>query len=710
MSRSFAAAVLAALALSGPRAVLAEGAVGSEFLVNTYTSFGQSRPAIAMNGTGFVVAWDGFDGSSVGIRAQRFSSGGAPLGTELVVSTYTFQHQGGASVAQDAAGNFVIVWTSSANNQDGDQAGVFGQRYDASGNRIGGEFQVNSFTPSNQSYPSVARRTSGEFMVTWDSWYQDGHGGGVYAQRFDAAGSPLGGEFLVNATTLGWQSGSSIAVDGAGNFVVAWSSGYGVVNVMGQRFDGNGARLGGEFQVNTTTASVYSGYADVAAHGGQFVVSWRHPEATDSRGVRARVFQSNGTPLGPDFQVNTWMTAYQNFPQVTMDATGFVVIWQGEGGHDGDLAGVFAQRFAGNGTALGSEFQVNTYTTSEQRQPDVAAYAGRFVAVWDGLHPLDGHLGGVVGQRYDFDADRTDGKVLDFHADAMSDLLWYNSSTGQAFLWKMNGGTAVAFSSIGTIALDWSIVAGGDFGGDGRADLVWYNKTTGQTYLWQMNGATPVTTTPIALVGDLDWQLQATGDTDGDGKADMIWQNQSTGAVYVWRMNGSTMLSTLPVATVGDLDWRIAGARDMNGDGRADLIWRNRSTGQVYVWQMNGASYTPLFVTTVDDLAWKIVAGGDFTADGKSDLIWYNTTTGKVYLWTMNGAAILDSQCITTVPDLEWRLVGSGDFNANGRADLLWHHRSTGQTYVWLMNGLTIQTVSLVSTVPDPNWAPLALH
>jgi len=57
-----------------------------------------------------------------------------PVGSELQVNTYTTGDQRHPAVAGDAAGNFVVVWDSVA---DGDSLGVFGQRYDSSGLPVG---------------------------------------------------------------------------------------------------------------------------------------------------------------------------------------------------------------------------------------------------------------------------------------------------------------------------------------------------------------------------------------------------------------------------------------------------------------------------------------------------------------------------------------------------------------------------------------------
>src|SRR5262245_57507468 len=73
-----------------------------------------------------------------------------PVGSEFQVSTYTLNSQrpkSGSAIASDANENFVVVWQSSA--QDGSQYGIFGQRFDGAGAPLGAEFRVNVFTRGN---------------------------------------------------------------------------------------------------------------------------------------------------------------------------------------------------------------------------------------------------------------------------------------------------------------------------------------------------------------------------------------------------------------------------------------------------------------------------------------------------------------------------------------------------------------------------------
>ncbi|MFC1787327.1 hypothetical protein ACFLY8_04785, partial [Halobacteriota archaeon] len=96
--------------------------------------------------------------------------------------TYTTYEQMYPSVAMDADGDFVIVWMSY--DQDGSYGGIYAQMYDSSGSAVDSEFQVNTYTYNSQDRPSVAMDAYGDFVITWESYGQDGSHWGIYAQMY----------------------------------------------------------------------------------------------------------------------------------------------------------------------------------------------------------------------------------------------------------------------------------------------------------------------------------------------------------------------------------------------------------------------------------------------------------------------------------------------------------------------------------------------
>ena len=95
------------------------------------------------------------------------------------------------------------------------------------------------------------------------------------------------------------------------------------------------------------------------------------------------------SPAGGEFQVNTYTTSTQLEIAVASDDQGnFVVVWSSVGSDESDASAhsVQARRYAADGTPLGDQFQVNSYTPNSQQDPAVASDSqGDFVVVWTSL-------------------------------------------------------------------------------------------------------------------------------------------------------------------------------------------------------------------------------------------------------------------------------------------------------------------------------------
>ena len=378
--------------------------LSDEFIANTYSTGGQNAPAIASDGHGsFVVVWDspGEDGDLDGIFGQRYDALGARAGLEFAVNTYTTNVQFQQRVAMNGSGNFVVVW-SSAGGQDGSQTGIFGQRFDAAGGKVGSEFSINTYTTGPQGEPVVAMDDAGEFVVAWSSGNQDGSGYGVFAQRFASNGAKSGSEFSVNTYTNGDQLTPAVAMDQAGNFVVVWSS-FGqdgdAYGVFGQRFDAAGAKRGAEFPINVHTQSDQTHAAVASDRIGNFVVTWAdHNEDGDSYGIFFRQFHANGESFGGEHVVNAYTENAQNYPSIAMGPKGDFIITFQSYLQDGSSWGTYGERYDRLGGAFGDNFRLNATTPDAQDGGRVVNDGTGFVAVWNGPGQ-DGSGSAVVGRR-----------------------------------------------------------------------------------------------------------------------------------------------------------------------------------------------------------------------------------------------------------------------------------------------------------------------
>ena len=188
---------------------------------------------------------------------------------------------------------------------------------------IGPEFLVNYVVAGDQRDAQVARDAAGNIIVVWESDGEDGDETGIYAQRFNRDGVPVGGAFQVNTFTNGNQSDPVVAMDVAGNVVIAW--------------------------VDQGRPSLIDGGAGTV---------------TDERGIYIRRFNSTGAALGMEVLADRDGTVFPigspNIPQIprrpaiAINGNGeFVLTWDRFLTDTGAEVGVFARRFNNNGVASG---------------------------------------------------------------------------------------------------------------------------------------------------------------------------------------------------------------------------------------------------------------------------------------------------------------------------------------------------------------------
>jgi cysteine-rich repeat protein len=403
-----------------------------EFVVNTTRTGSQGTPALAADGDGdFIVVWRDFDldiSRPPLLAAQRFSAEGARVGGEVVVFADDDDSAGLPDVCMDDAGNAVVVWESDGLDSDID---VFARLLPANGDETSVPVIVNTTTDGDQRRPAVSCSGSGEFVVSWDSedpetiFDQDGSHHGVFFQRFDAAGLRLGDETQVNVTTDGRQWGSAVARRDDGAFLIGWVSGCtetdlssgcevdGVsqdgsyAGVYARLFDDDGAALSGEEAINSTTAGQQGlphleltvGTADgfAAVFNGAREGVGACGDENPCLELFGRIVNSAGAATGSDFLINTTEDGQQLAPAVATAIDGTIlVMWESDSQEPGlvgtdpstgkairDSRGVIARRFDSSGSAIGTEFLVNVAVQGAQNRAVLAAQPDNaWIAAW----------------------------------------------------------------------------------------------------------------------------------------------------------------------------------------------------------------------------------------------------------------------------------------------------------------------------------------
>ena len=354
------------------------------------------------------------------IVARRFDEYGRPLDTEFLVNSWisdspfelyqTYFGQGqvepddnqlSPDVAIDNDGNFVVVWSGDGELL-GDQTGIFGQKFDANGNKVGGNFRINKEWTERQSEPSIGMDPkTGNFVVSWTSRNLnvsginsgDGSGDGVFHRRFDencVAQDAL--DVLVNDTwTSGAQKSSDVAMDDQGRYIIVWQSDGqdgSQWGVYGQKYSwSDGGKNGGAFRVNAMTqAAQYEPQVTTFGRNG-YVVAWTSfgQDGSDT-GIYARSGLFTSTELFTEIRVNQTTERSQYSPHIDGNKAGtYVVSWTGYdmGGLESpDDLGVYARML---GTTPSNEFRLNAVQDGDQADAAVSIdAAGNVAAVWEG--------------------------------------------------------------------------------------------------------------------------------------------------------------------------------------------------------------------------------------------------------------------------------------------------------------------------------------
>ena len=268
--------------------------------------------------------------------------------TNTTVNTVNFQIN--PAVATLANGNVIIVWGSFDQAGSNSLQDVYGQILSPAGVKIGAVFLVNQFTTYNQRTPTVAALANGGFVVAWVS------------EQERVVGVP-------NA-----------------NAVAPNQQAYPSIDLYARLYDANGSPLGNEFLVNADS-NPCAHPAVAAGTDGGFMVAWDAKDmsspTTNSLDIYARSFTGAGAGSGSTVvRVNTRLYGDEYAPRISSLGTDYLVVWTSLA-QDGSREGVYAQFLRGNGSEFGGEFRVNTTTLNSQMEPVVASDgASQFVVVW----------------------------------------------------------------------------------------------------------------------------------------------------------------------------------------------------------------------------------------------------------------------------------------------------------------------------------------
>ena len=357
---------------------------------------------------------------------------------EARANTFTASKQSDATLAFAPDGGLLLAWQS--RRQDDGRHGVFSQRFNPIGRRIGVETRLGSVVAAHRTAPAVAIDRDGAALAMWEAFGLDGDLNGVFLQPTDQ-------EVPGNSLTAGPQRQISLVAGADGQWIGAWTGPGSVADptlrVWIRRFGADGQPLGPEQRVSG--GSHAEGPASLAAWpDGSFVVTWATQHA-DGRpaGLTARRFAADGQPTHQPITVNQRNDVGSLEPSVAaIPGDGFVVAWMDNRGSD--HYDVVARRFDRRGAPVTDTFTVSEAGGLEQTGAAVAvAPDGRCCVAW--TQRADNGDYDVRARFADLDGDRL-GPAFQIT----------RARSGDQTLLSGSGRRCLTFGPHGQLALSWS--------------------------------------------------------------------------------------------------------------------------------------------------------------------------------------------------------------------------------------------------------------
>jgi hypothetical protein len=296
---------------------------------------------------------------------------------------------------------------------------------------------------------------------------------------------------------------------------------------------------------------------------------------------------------------------------------------------------------------------------------------------------------------------------VDVNADGLTDLLWYDMSSGAVAVWLLNATQVTQSLVYGALDRNagWVPIGTRDFNADNRADLLWRNVNSGELRIWILSGGAVSQAVSLGAVDPASgWAPIAVEDFNGDHHGDLIWYNAFSGVIATWVLqNGLLVQSLVTGVNLPNSGWVPASTADFNGDGRTDVLWYNTFSGGLEIWHMNGAQVAQAssLGLVAPSSGWVPFATEDFNADSRADILWSNSSDGAVAVWLLDAGQVAQSGFYGSVPPaLGWSLAGLDDFNGDGRTDLFWTNVFTNATSTWLINGAVVSATAAFGNLP----------
>ncbi len=339
--------------------------------ISTATAI-QTSPAIASDGTGYLVVWADRRADTSDIYATRVTADGRVLDPSGIAVSTAAGFQGSPAVTFDGT-NYFVVWSDSR----GGNGDIFGARVTRYGVVLDTSGLALVVDVAEQAAPAVVY-DGANILIVWEDTRSDPFGD-IYGARITSEGAMLDSSGFAISGATNWQGSPAVAL-GDTNVLVVWHDARtsSFTDVYGARVTSAGEVLD-PAGIGIFTVDNYQWFPRVAFDGTNYLVVWQdehgHGLIYGGRvGSDGSVLDPQGFPVGAAEDMAS--------PAVAFDGTHSVVVWNDVRTGPADM-NVYGTRISGDGIILDPQsIAVSTAATSQER-PSLAFDGAEFLAVWD---------------------------------------------------------------------------------------------------------------------------------------------------------------------------------------------------------------------------------------------------------------------------------------------------------------------------------------
>jgi hypothetical protein len=460
------------------------------------------------------------------------ATGTTVLGGTAVPGGFSTAEETDPDIAALTGGGFVVAWTDANGDANGNQ-GVRATIFNNAGAAVVSDFALNTTTAGSQNEVSLVALKDGGFVATWE----DDGVAHVVGQRFDATGHKIGSEFLIKDNSaaggnLSDSHDSALLTDGRFVYAMGALDGGGDIDVATSIWDprSRASDFNGDGHSDVLLRNASGALWINLYNGTQMVGSGPAGSPTTDWDVVATAdFNGDGksdVALRNHTSGQLWFNFYDG---VNINGSGPA----GSPTNDWDFAGT--GDFNGDGKSdimlryhTGGELWVNLY---DGVNIIGSGLAGSPATTWDvaGIADFDGDgksdvllrdhtTGQLYLNFYDGVTLKTSGSagfpstdwdvagIGDFNGDARADVLLRNHTSGQLWINFYDGINIKTSGSAGFPATDWDVARVADYNGDTYSDVMLRNHNDGSLWVNLYNGANIIGSGPAGSPST-DWHF-----------------------------------------------------------------------------------------------------------------------------------------------------------------------------------------------------------